>query len=191
MTDSSHDVALSGARLKAIAHPLRVRLLSILREDGPSTATRLAERVGQSSGVTSYHLRQLADHGFVAEDASLGTGRDRWWRAVAHRMSLDAPSARASQESAEVYMRSVAAQEAERVDRWLHELPALPEEWDGATDMSSFRLRLTADEARALVAVLRRIGAEQRQDDGSPGPDTAERVFLQFQVMPFIRSDQS
>jgi DNA-binding transcriptional ArsR family regulator len=53
-------VMLDPHNLRGLAHPLRVRLLGLLRSDGSSTATRLAERLGQSSGATSYHLRQLA-----------------------------------------------------------------------------------------------------------------------------------
>src|SRR5919107_5857404 len=67
--------------LKALAHPLRGRLLASLRTDGPSTASRLAEQLGESSGSTSYHLRQLATYGFVEELTDEGNGRDRWWRA--------------------------------------------------------------------------------------------------------------
>src|SRR6185437_3372483 len=44
----------------------------------------LAARIGQSSGVTSYHLRVLAEHGFITQATGRGTGRDRWWRPV-HR----------------------------------------------------------------------------------------------------------
>ena len=54
--------------LKALAHPLRLELLELLRFEGPSTASALARRVGESSGATSYHLRQLARHGYIEED---------------------------------------------------------------------------------------------------------------------------
>ena len=64
-----------------LAHPLRLRLLGRLRTDGPATATALAEKLGTNTGATSYHLRQLAEVGLVAEDPDLGTGRQRWWRA--------------------------------------------------------------------------------------------------------------
>ncbi|NEE24033.1 helix-turn-helix transcriptional regulator, partial [Streptomyces sp. SID7982] len=46
--------------LRSLAHPLRIRLLNTLREFGPATASKLGERLGESSGATSYHLRQLA-----------------------------------------------------------------------------------------------------------------------------------
>jgi DNA-binding transcriptional ArsR family regulator len=70
--------------LKALAHPLRVRLLATLRETGPATATELAQRLSTESGSTSYHLRVLAAHGFVA-DAKVQIPRhprERHWAAV-------------------------------------------------------------------------------------------------------------
>jgi len=70
------------AALEALAHPLRNRLLGLLRTDGPATASGLAQRVGESSGVTSYHLRKLAEVGFVEEETERGTKRERWWRSV-------------------------------------------------------------------------------------------------------------
>ncbi|HZB35626.1 MAG TPA: helix-turn-helix domain-containing protein, partial [Gaiellaceae bacterium] len=51
--------------LRAFVHPLRNRLLGALRIDGPATASELARRFDESSGATSYHLRQLARYGFV------------------------------------------------------------------------------------------------------------------------------
>ena len=70
------------AGLKALSHPVRLRMLGLLRAEGPATATALAARLGLNSGATSYHLRQLAAHGFVEDDASRGNGRDPWWRAA-------------------------------------------------------------------------------------------------------------
>ena len=91
-----HDVRA----LRALAHPLRMSLLAALRSDGPSTASRLADRLGESSGATSYHLRQLAGFGFVEEVPGEGSARERWWRAL-HRSTrweteefLDEPGGR-------------------------------------------------------------------------------------------------
>jgi DNA-binding transcriptional ArsR family regulator len=184
-------ISLSGDRLKAIAHPLRVRLLQLLREDGPSTATRLGERTGESSGSTSYHLRQLAAHGFVGDDPGHGNGRERWWRAIAARTSLAAPDVRASAADAETYMRAVAVQDAERTERWLDQLHRIPVEWDEAGTLSTYRLRLTREQAVALVAHLDELASGMRPDTpDADGSDGTERVFLQYQVMPFIRDDR-
>jgi len=75
--------------LRGLAHPLRMRLLSTLRHDGPATASQLAEKLGESSGATSYHLRQLAAHGFVEDDPERGKGRERWWRAAKEGTRFD------------------------------------------------------------------------------------------------------
>lgn len=63
----------------AMAHPLRLQILGLLVE-GPSTASRLGRRLGESSGSMSYHLRVLARAGAIVEDPDRGTQRERWWR---------------------------------------------------------------------------------------------------------------
>lgn len=75
------DPERDAAALKALTHPLRIRLLGLLRQHGAATATELAERTGESTASTSYHLRVLAQHNFVAE-ATHRDGRERRWRAV-------------------------------------------------------------------------------------------------------------
>ncbi|MEV0827592.1 winged helix-turn-helix domain-containing protein [Nonomuraea rubra] len=67
--------------LKVVAHPLRVRLLGLLRTDGPATASELGRKAGESSGSTSYHLRELFKYGFIEEDPERRDGRERRWRA--------------------------------------------------------------------------------------------------------------
>jgi DNA-binding transcriptional ArsR family regulator len=67
--------------IRLLAHPLRQRIERELRK-GPVSATSLAQALGESTGLTSYHLRQLAKHGFVEEVPGHGKGRERWWRFV-------------------------------------------------------------------------------------------------------------
>ena len=59
---------MDATQLRALAHPLRLQLLEALSAEGPATASRLARRLGESSGATSYHLRMLARYGFVEPD---------------------------------------------------------------------------------------------------------------------------
>src|SRR3712207_131533 len=73
-----HDVE----SLRAVAHPVRNKLLALLRYEGPATASQLGRRLDESSGSTSYHLRQLARYGFVEEDPEQPNRRDRRWRAA-------------------------------------------------------------------------------------------------------------
>src|SRR5690242_1483248 len=67
--------------LRALAHPIRLSLVGLLRREGPLTATRAGELLGESSASCSFHLRQLAKYGLV-EEAGGGTGRERPWRAT-------------------------------------------------------------------------------------------------------------
>ncbi|MGW4466595.1 winged helix-turn-helix domain-containing protein [Micromonospora sp. NPDC004704] len=67
--------------LRAMAHPLRLRILDVVALSGPATATEISEQVGESPANCSWHLRQLARYGFV-EEAGGGTGRQRPWRIV-------------------------------------------------------------------------------------------------------------
>lgn len=64
--------------MRALAHPARIALLQHLALEGARTATECAPVVGLSPSACSYHLRQLARYGFVAQDqaaaATAGSG---------------------------------------------------------------------------------------------------------------------
>lgn len=77
-------VELDSAMLRALAHPMRNRIVSSLRLEGPATSAMLAERLRTNTGQTSYHVRALEEVGLVVEEVDRGTGRERWWKA-AHR----------------------------------------------------------------------------------------------------------
>lgn len=177
--------------LRGLAHPLRVRLLGLLRDDGPSTATKLADRVGQSSGATSYHLRQLATYGFVVEDADhTGPGRERWWKAVSLRTELPGATAREASGEAEGFLRALAAEHFQQVDAFLSELPTIPAAWDESWALNDGLLRLTATEAKRFLRDVRDVVRRYRHE--LPGaevdaPKGAERVVIQMQVLPRLR----
>ena len=189
------DVVSPDARsLRGLAHPLRLQLLGLLRVDGPATATQLAVRTGQSSGATSYHLRQLAAYGFVVEDAERTTGkRDRYWRA-AHRTTMFDQLPDTDEESralGEEYLRIVADASARRVQAAIAGLATIDDDlgpgWLDGFTMSDLVLRLTLPEARALIADLESVAARRRQDDPddrAAAPAGAQRVVIQFQVLP-------
>src|SRR5438034_9051643 len=73
---------ISTDELKALAHPIRQRILYQLAFAGPATSTSIGAALGHSSGSASYHLRQLERFGFIDELKARGRGRERWWRLV-------------------------------------------------------------------------------------------------------------
>lgn len=145
----------SPAALKALSHPLRLRLLGLLRTEGPSTATALAQRLDLNSGATSYHLRQLAEHGFVVDDAGRGNARERWWRA-AHQATLTETVVEdpEEQEVVDAYLQSVGIVYTERLQRALEERALLPREWLEASTFSDWGLRVTPKRAEQLVEAM-------------------------------------
>jgi predicted ArsR family transcriptional regulator len=69
--------------LRAIAHPVRNRILTELDASGPLRAADVAVRLGIPANQASFHLRQLAKFGLVEEDPGAARDRrDRVWKAT-------------------------------------------------------------------------------------------------------------
>lgn len=157
--------------VRALAHPLRLDLLDLLRFAGPSTATRLAARVGQSSGATSYHLRQLARHGYIEEAPGRG-GRERWWR---YRERRTVANANAS--SSRSLLAEILSREAHALDRFLSQR-SWTSEWEEAAFLQSRALRLTAAELEDLRARIEELLAGLRPGDDPDAPPASMPVRL-------------
>lgn len=174
--------------LRGLAHPIRLRLRSELVERGPATATQLAAWIGESSGTTSYHLRQLAAYGFVVDEPAMGNGRDRYWRA-AHRSTWFDMSVADLEDPglAGEYLRAVARAYAERIVRFADSVEVLAEQlgadWANAADMSHWTLDLSVGEAKELGRRFHELVAPYCHDTDQPRPGT-RRVVVQFQVLP-------
>src|SRR6202142_1214532 len=135
--------------LRALAHPTRLALIGLLRRDGPMTATRAAELLGESSASMSFHLRQLAKYGLV-EEAGGGKGRERPWRAPAMFTNLPDVAENPDLAIATELLSSVIAERYfEDVMRWLEVRQAEPEEWQRVAQFGDTHLYLTTDELAA------------------------------------------
>jgi predicted ArsR family transcriptional regulator len=169
--------------LRALAHPTRLKMLGMLRIDGPATATSLATRLGINTGQTSYHLRQLAQHGFVVDDDERGNGRERWWKA-AHQSTItgDTPERPEDQEAHDAYMQTVAVIYTQQLQAAVEEMSLLPLEWREASTLSDYHVRVTAEHAEQLTSKMHDIFMELRED-ADDDPDAVDFVF-QFQAFP-------
>jgi DNA-binding transcriptional ArsR family regulator len=163
----------SAAGLRALSHPTRLKILGRLRIEGPATATQLAEELTLNTGATSYHLRQLAEHGFIEEDTERGDARDRWWRAAHESTHADLDAGRGTEEdadSSEAYLHTVALMYTETLMQYAGERRFLPAPWREASTMSDWHVRLTPERADELLAALIRVIEDFRADDeGTPG----------------------
>ena len=158
------------AGLRALSHPVRIQMLGLLRSHGPATATTLAARLGLNTGATSYHLRQLAQHGFIEEDAERGNARDRWWRA-AHDSTRTEFRGEDISDDVEAYLSTVAMIYGERLRSVVSELRFYPEEWQGVSTLSDWHFTLTPARAKALVEALTTTieEVEDTDEDGAAG----------------------
>jgi DNA-binding transcriptional ArsR family regulator len=170
------------AALKALAHPLRMRILGRLRREGPATASGLAEHLGESSGATSYHLRQLERWGFVVDAAELGTGRDRWWRASAQMTSWDAEEmGDAGRAASDWIVRRQTHTAVAHVDAYLESQETLSASWRSSADVSDYALEMSPAQLRAMRDEVHAVIG--RYADASPGRG-ARTVFISFVAVP-------
>lgn len=192
------EIVLDAVNIRGLAHPLRVRMLGVLRERGPATATSLAEALGESTGSTSYHLRQLAEYGFVIDAPGLGKGRERWWQA-AHRMTSFDFSENADTDTEMLgieYLQGVATYNCAAIASWVGHVAQQPQQWRDAGTMSDWLLRLTPSRSRELAAELSAIVERFQQESasgqesgsgaavGAPPAAEVATVVVQFQVLP-------
>jgi DNA-binding transcriptional ArsR family regulator len=183
--------------LKAFAHPLRMRMYDYLNEHGSATATQLAQAFGESTGQTSYHLRQLERHGFIADDPTRGTGRERWWRSVGFTMGAETLLDPAADVATRTLMQGMVAEQAQVLSRFVA-LADLRDPWYDASIVARQTTELTLDELKALVKALSdvldehadaaRARAEAARAGGpgaaATGPDGQRRFRVYLDVVP-------
>ncbi|MEU8619213.1 winged helix-turn-helix domain-containing protein [Streptomyces sp. NPDC048623] len=173
--------------LRALAHPLRIQMLRALRHQGPATASQLAERLGESSGATSYHLRQLAAHGFVEDAPELGKGRERWWKAAVQGTYFDASLHKNPdpevQGAVEVYFHEIANIHTQELNTYLGTRHQWDEVWQDSSDMSDFTLHLSPERAHELNSKIHELIDEYRESGDRDAPD-AQRIRMHLHAFP-------
>jgi DNA-binding transcriptional ArsR family regulator len=175
---------LDAAALRALAHPLRSRLLSQLRLHGPATATELADRLTTNTGATSYHLRRLEEVGLVS-DTGTGAGKRRVWKASTRAHEWD-PSDFAGDPEAEASLawltRHYQASLADRVEAWIERSPEWSAEWRDVLGSGDDGVTVTPAQARALREELHDVVSRYR--DAGAGDPGAIRVLVWSHLLP-------
>lgn len=182
---------VDASALKALAHPLRTAMLSRLMDRGSATATQLAQELGESTGQTSYHLRQLERHGLVEDDPERSGGRERWWRPVAFRAEVgelrDDPQGRAGLDSARQWALADRVQVLSRWGEQAYDDPV----WSEPAQMLTSGGHLTVEETEALSKALEQVvrehihraeAAEKQNPDAAP----RRRIRVYVDVVPVV-----
>ncbi|MEO3872192.1 helix-turn-helix domain-containing protein [Nonomuraea sp. B12E4] len=180
MADEFLDLAMA----KALANPVRQRILRELEILGEATSTVLADRLDVTTGGTSYNLRVLAEHGFVEEIPERARGRERWWRLTRKSVLFPLPSRQSPelQAAIEELNRLWLAEDAEILARFQHVRGRMGP-WADAVPYSRGSIRLTLDELATFfkdyLALL-----ERYQRPAEETPPEARTVLTRFVAFP-------
>ncbi len=171
-------VALDQRMVKAIGHPIRMRLLTILNQRVASPK-ELAAEIGSPIGTVSYHIRLLLDLGAIDRPiAFLGERRYAFWTvtgvAVWHDLGINM-----------VFFLAA----LQTVSRDLYEAADL----DGASAWSKFReITLPAIRPMTAVIVMLSLAGSLKVFDhfavmtgGGPGFSTTTMVLYMFRYTSF------
>ncbi|MEU5905747.1 metalloregulator ArsR/SmtB family transcription factor [Micromonospora sp. NPDC047527] len=161
--------------LAAMSHPLRRRLMDVLKVHGPSTVGLLADRTDQAPANVSHHLKVLAAADLVTEAPELARDRrERWWQLVTRAVrwsntDFDAdPAARAVADAATSLNldRHVALARA-----WHAADESAQAAWADGPFSTDRWLHLTPEElaelSREIIDLLARWGDRAVPDDGA------------------------
>jgi DNA-binding transcriptional ArsR family regulator len=173
---------LNDARvMRALAHPIRLRIIALLSEIGPASVSALAGHTGESTASVSYHLSQLARFGLVEEAVEARTGRERPWRAVHRGLSWD-------WNDGDHGLRAAYLKERLRVvDEFAAAEDALTPEWKTAAFFLDDVGHLTTAELAEVSDRIKALLAGYRRPDPADRPADAQRVVFFAYGLPHER----
>lgn len=189
MDDEREGIRLDSDSLRVLAHPLRSRLLSLLRLHGPATATGLADLLDTNTGATSYHLRKLASVGLV-EDTGEGVGKRRLWAPTTRSHSY-VPSDFADDPDAGAALTWLShhyvQQMAERMTAWYDAQDAWPVAWRDACGMGDDAVLATPDQVSRMMAEVAEV--VERYREAGAGDPAARKVLVATALTPIEPHD--
>jgi DNA-binding transcriptional ArsR family regulator len=160
-------------QLKALGHPLRVRVLEMLGQEGEWQLTNreLAQRLGVDPGHLHFHVRMLLKAGLIELAESEGRGREKPYRAVAKVFRV-APELLAAGGASDLQAAMI-----EHVQR-AHSL------YSGRGTFRSAQLELRLSMERALELMAQFLDSARDDED-----DSADKIVLTLFAHPPASAD--
>ena len=179
--------SLGAKEVRALAHPLRLRMLESL-SDGPATASMLARELGESSGATSYHLRALAAAGLIVEELDRRKGRERWWKREPQSVGLisSAPAEDPEYDAAVAQLESTMIERDEdALRRYIHARgeDEHSDAWRESAFIGGWTVYATREEVEELSEYIVRWLRARRKPEDEREPDTP-LVYVTYRALP-------
>jgi DNA-binding transcriptional ArsR family regulator len=174
--------------IRALAHPLRLELRSIVGRSGKITAADAARELGISHGLASHHLRQLAKYGFV-EQVEGADNRERPWRLVDTSYSLEGIEDKPGGADAVAVLEQVTAGRAlDELADWHERRASWSRGWRKSSGVGRSTVYLTQKELAGLTKrmdeLLLEYANERPLDDIESRPKGSVPVDLTLIVVP-------
>ena len=179
--------SLGAREVRALAHPLRLRMLESL-SDGPATASMLARELGESSGATSYHLRALAAAGLIVEELDRRKGRERWWKREPQTVGLisSAPAEDPEYDAAVAQLESTMInRDEDAIRRYIHARgeDEHSDSWRETAFIGGWMVYATEEEVEELSEFVVRWLRARRKPEEEREPDTP-LVYVTYRALP-------
>jgi DNA-binding MarR family transcriptional regulator len=185
--ESERRVVSDPLALRALAHPLRLKLHALVGREGSITAADAARQLGISQALASHHLRQLAKYGFVEPDEA-GDNRARPWRITATSQRFDPAGSPEAWESVEMLERYVLDRAAAQLADWQQRRADADQRWAEHTGISQNLVYLTPDEMaefdRAWTALITPLVDRRPLGDKAKRPADAVPVDITLIAAP-------
>ena len=168
--------------LRAIAHPVRVRILHELNATGPSRAADVAADLGIPANQASFHLRQLAKYGLVVEAPEEARDRrDRVWKVVSES-GIQIDLSAMDKEPGGPAAVDVWSENSRRFSHAVVDaIYASARDEDSFGHLSQGALRLTEDEAKEFVTELTEVG--RRWNARTRGRDPERKTYMFMEIL--------
>jgi DNA-binding transcriptional ArsR family regulator len=189
LTNPLGDLPISDPQaMRALAHPVRLAVLTFLQRSGPATATQLSPHVGATPSVTSWHLRHLATFGLVIDadaDEVPGDRRQRWWKAAARGFSFELSEGDDSETAVRMLADQLDDAARRQTDRWRMEVePELDFTWRRLAGLSNTTITVTADELERLQHAIDELLGEYVRRPEADAPAGSRRVRILRRYLP-------
>jgi DNA-binding transcriptional ArsR family regulator len=194
VTNHYGDIELDARGMRALAHPVRLAILTRLQQEGPHTATGLSQHVGATPSVTSWHLRHLAKHGLVRDAEALGNGRERWWEAASRGFRV-VVNDEVGRRAARALGDAIDATEGDQVGDWRRNVePLLELEWLALSGLANTTILATRVELEQVEGAMEELLAPYVLRKNAPAdevPEDARLVRIRRHVLPAAAAQEA
>jgi DNA-binding transcriptional ArsR family regulator len=172
--------------IRALAHPVRLAILELLRLERSANATECARSTGESPQSCSYHLRTLARWGFVRRLES-SDGRETRWGAAARgfRFGGGDEVSPALDAASTLLTNRVLEHDEQVLKAFMQRSEELEPEWRESAQLVSASVHVTTDELREIDRAVGDL-VERYRRRGGERPRDSRRVHVVFRAVPYV-----